>query len=165
MNKNTSTHGQITIWIVLGFFALLCVAISIYLSGNTRSELATQPQIIGGQTDDHGCLSGAGYSWCEARQECERVWERYCTTAEPKVASFTCEEGKTIQATFYPTDDMYVDLVLSDGKALTVPRATSASGARYAKSDESFVFWNKGDTAFITEDGATTFSSCVIEVQ
>jgi membrane-bound inhibitor of C-type lysozyme len=29
----------------------------------------------------------------------------------------------------------------------------SGSGARYANADESFVFWNKGDTAFITEGG------------
>jgi membrane-bound inhibitor of C-type lysozyme len=26
-----------------------------------------------------------------------------------------------------------------------------SSGARYANKDETFVFWNKGDTAFVTE--------------
>jgi membrane-bound inhibitor of C-type lysozyme len=38
----------------------------------------------------------------------------------------------------------------------------SASGARYANKDETFVFWNKGDTAFVTEgkDGKETYSSC-----
>ena len=30
----------------------------------------------------------------------------------------------------------------------------SGSGARYANKDESFVFWNKGNTAFITEGAA-----------
>jgi len=29
--------------------------------------------------------------------------------------------------------------------------AMSASGARYANKDETFVFWNEGDTAFVTE--------------
>ena len=43
-----------------------------------------------------------------------------------------------------------------------VPQAMSASGARYANKDETFVFWNKGDTAFVTEgkDGKETYSGC-----
>jgi hypothetical protein len=51
---------------------------------------------------------------------------------------------------------------LSDGRGLTVPQAMSASGARYANKDETFVFWNKGDTAFVTEgkDGKETYSGC-----
>jgi membrane-bound inhibitor of C-type lysozyme len=117
-------------------------------------------QIIGGTKDAHGCLPGAGYSWCDAKEKCLRVWEESCTSAAPKVASFTCADDKSLVATFYPTDDKSVDLVLSDGQKLTVPHAMSADGARYAKPDESFVFWNKGDTAFITESGTTTFADC-----
>ena len=43
-----------------------------------------------------------------------------------------------------------------------VPQAMSASGARYANKDETFVFWNKGDTAFVTEgkDGKEAYSGC-----
>jgi|GEM_PF-2044312 len=33
---------------------------------------------IGGQKDDHGCLIGAGYSWCEQKNKCLRVWEEGC---------------------------------------------------------------------------------------
>lgn len=36
------------------------------------------PQQIGGQKDEHGCLIGAGYSWCEAKNKCLRVWEEDC---------------------------------------------------------------------------------------
>ncbi|MDD5290775.1 MAG: hypothetical protein PHZ04_01535 [Patescibacteria group bacterium] len=35
--------------------------------------------IIGGDKDEHGCLGPAGYSWCEAKQKCLRVWEEACT--------------------------------------------------------------------------------------
>ena len=73
-------------------------------------------------------------------------------------ASFSCDDNKTIQADFYPNQ---VVLRLSDGRNLTVPQAVSASGARYANSDESFVFWNKGNTAFIQEGQATSYSDCV----
>jgi len=33
---------------------------------------------IGGDKDAGGCLVGAGYSWCEAKQKCLRVWEEQC---------------------------------------------------------------------------------------
>lgn len=83
--------------------------------------------------------------------------------AAPKTAAFKCDGSKAVTATFYPGVDKYVDLSLSDGRKLSVPRAISASGARYANADESFVFWNKGDTAFITENGTTTFSGCLTD--
>lgn len=76
------------------------------------------------------------------------------------VATFKCKDGKSIQATFYADS---VALKLSDGRSLNVPQAMSASGARYADKDETFVFWNKGDTAFVTEgkDGKETYADCV----
>ena len=77
------------------------------------------------------------------------------------VAKFACHDGKTIDASFYADR---VELKLSDGRDLKLPQGMSGSGARYANKDESLVFWNKGDTAFITEgaDGKETFSGCVV---
>jgi membrane-bound inhibitor of C-type lysozyme len=143
------------IWVFAGVFVLLAIGAGAYVWGGNREAL------IGGQKDAHGCLVAAGYSWCEAKNSCIRQWEEYCTAAAPKQAVFECEGGKSITATFYPTDDAFVDLVLSDERKMSVPRAISASGARYANADESFVFWNKGDTAFITEGETTTFAGCV----
>jgi membrane-bound inhibitor of C-type lysozyme len=86
--------------------------------------------------------------------------------AETPVASadFKCADGKSIAATFYASS---VALKLSDGRSLTVPQAMSASGARYANKDETFVFWNKGDTAFITEGDPDnpTFNDCIDETK
>jgi len=36
------------------------------------------PPLIGGQKDEHGCLTGAGYSWCPSTGKCQRMWEEYC---------------------------------------------------------------------------------------
>ncbi len=78
------------------------------------------------------------------------------------ITTFSCEQGKTIGAVFYKSK---VDLALSDGRKMTLQQATSASGARYANTGESFVFWNKGNTAFITEGKvepqAQTYINCV----
>ena len=35
-------------------------------------------QLIGGDRDEHGCLIGGGYSWCETSQKCIRQWEEPC---------------------------------------------------------------------------------------
>ncbi len=32
----------------------------------------------GSDRDSHGCIPSAGYSWCEAKQQCLRTWETPC---------------------------------------------------------------------------------------
>ena len=75
-------------------------------------------------------------------------------------AFFACDGGKTMSAVFTNGTQSSVKLNLSDGRELSVPQAVSGSGARYANSDESFVFWNQGNMAFIEENGKTTYSNC-----
>ncbi len=70
---------------------------------------------------------------------------------------FTCSAEKALKASFTSSG---VALTLSDGRAVILPQTISASGARYANPDESFVFWNKGTTAFIQENGSETYSDC-----
>ena len=76
-------------------------------------------------------------------------------------AHFACAEGKSIDATFVNGTASSVRLTLSDARKLSLPQARSGSGARYANADESFVFWNKGNTAFVEEGGKTTYADCV----
>jgi len=154
MSKKTISILVIVIVIIIGgFIAWRDVGAP---TGNT---------IVGGDRDAHGCIPSAGYSWCEAKNSCIRTWETYCTAATGKTVTFFCDASKEIVATFYPTDDKFVDLVLSDGRAFSIPHAVSANGARYANADETFVFWNVGDTAFVTEGASSTetFSDCVIK--
>lgn len=76
-------------------------------------------------------------------------------------ANFICADNKSIQTKF--TKDS-VDVVLSDARTMKLTQTVSASGARYANADESFIFWNKGDTAFVEEAGQMTFKECVVVV-
>ncbi len=49
--------------------------------GNPSDLVPTQEcgeEIVGGDTDEHGCLIGAGYSWCEPKGICLREWEELC---------------------------------------------------------------------------------------
>ncbi len=79
-------------------------------------------------------------------------------------AVFDCDGGRSITAVFVNGPHSKVQLTLSDGRQITLPQTISGSGARYANADESFVFWNKGNTAFITENGTTTYSGCAFSV-
>jgi hypothetical protein len=36
------------------------------------------PQLVGNDSDEHGCKASAGYSWCEAKHKCLRIWEEAC---------------------------------------------------------------------------------------
>jgi membrane-bound inhibitor of C-type lysozyme len=74
--------------------------------------------------------------------------------------TFECADDKSIEATFYADK---ITLSLSDERSMELPQVISGSGTRYANADESFVFWSKGDTAFITEgsDENLTFKDCV----
>jgi len=76
--------------------------------------------------------------------------------------SFICDQEKGIDASFF---EGRADLILSDGRTISLPQMISASGARYSSENETFVFWNKGDTAVITEKGqGDTFANCEVEV-
>lgn len=84
-------------------------------------------------------------------------------SVQKDIHTFTCENNKSIIATFYPTNDTHVNLTLSDGRKISLQYAVSASGARYTDAKETMVFWNKGNTAFITEGISTTYIGCITQ--
>jgi membrane-bound inhibitor of C-type lysozyme len=81
--------------------------------------------------------------------------------AEDVIATvkYACADDKTIEATYYADK---VDIVLGDGREMSLPQTMSGSGIRYANADESFVFWSKGNTAFATEGDPDkpTYADC-----
>lgn len=87
---------------------------------------------------------------------------------------YSCAEGKTLAAEYFdgptrtapdgrPIPGGRVILALADGKKLTLPQTLSGSGIRYANQGETFVFWSKGDTAFVEEgpNQSVTYKDCV----
>ena len=72
---------------------------------------------------------------------------------------FECEGDKALKAEFL---EEKVNLALSDGRQVSLPEIAPATEGetRYANTNESFVFWNKGNIASIAENWATTYSDC-----
>jgi len=44
---------------------------------NETDDVMDEP-LVGGDSDEHGCIGSAGYSWCEEKQKCLRPWEEPC---------------------------------------------------------------------------------------
>jgi membrane-bound inhibitor of C-type lysozyme len=98
-----------------------------------------------------------------------------CQTAAPvATVQYSCAGGKSLTAEYVdgpartasdgrPIPGGRVALTLADGKKLTLPQTLSGSGIRYANEGETFVFWSKGDTAFVEEgpNQAVTYKDCV----
>lgn len=76
-------------------------------------------------------------------------------------AKFICNNGKSIEASF--ASDAVTLRFDGRNESYTYPQVISASGARYANEDESFVFWNKGNTAFVEQNGVATYENCIEE--
>jgi len=77
-------------------------------------------------------------------------------------AGFFCDGGKSVRAVFTTTG---AEVTLSDGRTMNLEHAISADGGRYTNPDESFVFWTKGNGAFVTENGTTTYAGCIVANQ
>lgn len=89
--------------------------------------------------------------------------------------TYICNDDKTIDAAFYkgetksvkpgemPIPSGSVKIVLSDGRNLNLSQSISADGSRYTNSDESFVFWSKGNGALVLENNVEkNYTGCVI---
>lgn len=62
--------------------AALLLALSIATLGGcsdktpvNQKESTQKPAAVGSERDEHGCITSAGYRWCEAEKECVRPWE------------------------------------------------------------------------------------------
>jgi membrane-bound inhibitor of C-type lysozyme len=92
--------------------------------------------------------------------------------------SYACDAGKSVTAAYYdgatipstatdtpPTPGGSVLLAFADGSTRSLHQTISADGARYATSDESFIFWSKGNGALVLINGKeSTYTNCIAVV-
>lgn len=69
-------------------------------------------------------------------------------------AIFYSVSGEQVQASFLGDSVTFTQKNLG---TITLKQAISASGARYANSDESIIFWNKGDNVTISQNNQVIF--------
>lgn len=60
------------------------------------NESSDHPGSIGGDRDEHGCLTPAGYSWDATSQSCKRPWEKD-NNNEPRATTTVADPGSNPQ--------------------------------------------------------------------
>jgi hypothetical protein len=55
--------------------------ITAYVVGDSDNQ-DNDSQMVGNDRDSHGCIGSAGYSWCEEKSKCLRIWEENCSSIE-----------------------------------------------------------------------------------
>ena len=64
---------------------LVAIVSLVFLLGcttqTTGSNDVNSQQLVGNDKDAFGCIPSAGYSWCDVKQKCIRVWEEDCNQA------------------------------------------------------------------------------------
>lgn len=63
-------------------FYLMCVCFLLVSCGGSREkkveaeDSAEKTAVVGNDKDEHGCITSAGYTWCEVQRDCIRLWEK-----------------------------------------------------------------------------------------
>jgi hypothetical protein len=71
---------------IIGALLLVVIGGSFYIgtkfnqmrSASIPVSQEEKEPLLGGDRDSHGCIGSAGYTWCEEKQRCLRVWEEAC---------------------------------------------------------------------------------------
>jgi hypothetical protein len=105
--------------IIIMLVALLVVGGGVYIYKSNKVETpvsipdiidkvpaTTTDNIVGGDRDTHGCIGSAGYTWCEVKNKCLRIWEEKCevvsTSTEPvfcTMDAMQCPDGTWVGRT------------------------------------------------------------------
>ncbi len=92
---------------------------------NEKGNPVYEPEIVGNDSDEHGCKASAGYSWSTLKKECIRVFElkmQLSNSDKTKIAGLIFSEDQlkaeiiTSEGTFLleKYNDMYVSHPQSD---------------------------------------------------
>mmetsp|Transcript_48886 Transcript_48886/g.72633 ORF Transcript_48886/g.72633 Transcript_48886/m.72633 type:complete len:216 (-) Transcript_48886:186-833(-) len=81
-------------------YASLCPTMMKDMDDDADDSDGRRLQLIGGSTDNGGCLTSAGYTWCESSNKCIRPWEEGCeddtaTTTTDAKSDQDCASGFT----------------------------------------------------------------------
>lgn len=130
-------HGKtdfLAIFLVVFVLVLMVGGVSYFSAHRGEDKVLVEggERLIGGDKDEGGCLVGAGYSWCEVKNKCLRVWEEACIedNLQQKIETYLKENiselspakevlgGKFFVTKFRFIDDQNVVIDYEDGHNL-----------------------------------------------
>ena len=142
---------------------VLAIAGVWYFYSYFSADNSGEPKIIGGDKDAGGCLIGAGYSWCESKKKCLRVWEEACNPSFLKkgnLTSLTSDESKNEWLLVYEEPDKPAlnNEIVFNNKSICY----LANGDQSACSEIKFKSGDRVEIAGELKDGKVTISELVL---
>lgn len=106
---------------IVGAFLIVAVIGFVYMQGNDQGvissptptpsaslpaasvtpEISLGPSPLGGDRDEHGCIGSAGYSWCEAKNKCIRIFEEDCLSEQAIISLLAQKYKKKSSEVFF----------------------------------------------------------------
>lgn len=117
---------------------LYCIATGIGITGCSHSTLG---RLVGGDRDDHGCLTAAGYTWSDALHDCVRVWE----------VGERFDEGPKQIFLVYSTDSLFAEIFSPDQAPILCKRVKGTTTWQAPRGKEQ-VFISNGITTVRVND-------------
>lgn len=81
-----------------------------------------------------------------------------CPPAAP--VTYLCADNKTITATF---SEYSVYLELPEGRTIDLAKVMDGDEVKYILESKPIEFWVREDSAFLTENDASTFTACRLQ--
>lgn len=116
--------------------------------------------LVGADRDEHGCIPSAGYSWCEVKSKCLRIWEEECiATGTPVVSEPTTEVVPTTPTLeVNPPAPIITPPVETPAPAASTPVITPPTVATPAESTTVAGDRLPSYDVELTDDGRATFN-------
>jgi putative hemolysin len=112
------------VFIFLVFFISGCAIVDKTNKASVSNQVNNKQNIVGNDRDEHGCIGSAGYSWCDEKQKCLRIWEEPCdsnkivdATTTVNKSSSTVEILKKLFADKYNKKISDINITISKEKA------------------------------------------------
>jgi len=81
----------------------------------------TTNSLVGGDKDIHGCIGSAGYSWCQVKNKCLRVWEEKCEVATTTIPKVECKTDNDCLEVSCPGNGGFAHEMCIQGKCAFAP--------------------------------------------
>jgi len=81
---------------------------TVEISKKPTASPTKEESMVGNDSDIHGCKGSAGYTWCEEKSKCLRVWEEPCVDEEAIKQALVAKHG-------WNTEDIIFTVSKSEG--------------------------------------------------
>ncbi len=132
--------------------ALACVATVLYSCKNSvmKSQQSEEQKVvvIGGDADEHGCKTSAGYTWSEVRKDCIRLFEAGVKLNDSKNANAT-----SVAYLVFSVDSLNAELFVPQQKGSVLLHRTEQ-----AWENETYSAYRKGNKLVVEKSGVQLFA-------